>query len=99
MVAMPVFQERISPLFDVAKKFVIFKIENGIIKQKLVLDINTESEAVRIDRLKELGVSVIISGAVSCIVSHLICEKGLNLIPWVDGPVDKIIDKYMRDEM
>jgi predicted Fe-Mo cluster-binding NifX family protein len=97
MVAIPVFQERVSPLLDVARKFAIYDLVEGEIRQKLIVDVHAGNEALRVDKLKEMGVSVIIGGAVSGFVGHLICERGMRLIPWVCGPVDEIIDRYMRD--
>ncbi len=99
MVAIPVFQERISPLLDVAKKFAIYEIEDGKIKQKLVIDIHAECEHFRVDKLKELGVSVIIGGAVSDFVSRLINERGISLISWVNGAVDDVICLYIKNEL
>ncbi len=99
MVAMPVYQERISPLLDVAKKFVIFELESGEIRQKLIIDIHAEADPFRIEKLREIGVSVIISGAVSGVVSRMINERGIRLISWVNGPVDDVIELYIRDAL
>ncbi|MBN2401821.1 MAG: hypothetical protein JXN64_05430 [Spirochaetes bacterium] len=96
MVAVPVYQERVSPLLDVAKKFAVYEILEGEIKQKIIADIHPEDETQRIDKLKEIGVSVIIGGAVSSFVSELIREKGLRLISWISGPADNVIDQYLK---
>jgi predicted Fe-Mo cluster-binding NifX family protein len=97
MVAVPVYQERISPLLDVAKKFAVFEIEKGEVKQKITLDIHTDDEPQRFEKLKEMGVSVIIGGAVSCFVSEIIREKGIKLLSWITGPVDTTIELYIKD--
>jgi predicted Fe-Mo cluster-binding NifX family protein len=96
MVAMPVYQERISPLLDVARKFAIYELQNGEIKQKVFVDVGAESEPLRVEKLKEIGVSVIISGAVSDLVSQMVSEKGIRLISWVNGPADDVIDSYVK---
>jgi len=98
-VAVPVYQERISPLLDVARKFAIFEISDGEIKQKLEVDINTMCEPFMADKLKGLGVTVIISGAVSGFVSRIISEKGMHIIPWVNGAVDDVIELYIKDAL
>jgi predicted Fe-Mo cluster-binding NifX family protein len=99
MVAVPVYQERVSPLLDVAKKFAMYEIEDGEIKQKIIADIHPEDETQRIDKLKEIGVSVIIGGAVSSFVSELIRGKGIRLISWISGSVDNVIDLYIKGEV
>ncbi|MFH0975170.1 MAG: NifB/NifX family molybdenum-iron cluster-binding protein [Spirochaetota bacterium] len=99
MTAVSVYKERVSPLLDVAKKFAIYEIREGKIKQKIVAEIHTDDESQRIDKLKEIGVSVIIGGAVSCFMSEIIHEKGLKLFSWVSGPVDNIIDLYLKNRL
>ena len=95
MLAVPVFQERVSPLLDVSRNFALYEIQNGDIKQKIHINIHEDSESLRIEKLKELGVSVIISGAVSCFVSDIIRGKGMKLISWTNGPVDSIVKSYI----
>jgi predicted Fe-Mo cluster-binding NifX family protein len=99
MVAIPVYQERVSPLLDVAKKFALYELEQGEIRQKLVVDIHAENEAFRVEKLREMGVSVIIGGAVSGFVGRLIGEKGMLLIPWICGPVEEVIERYIKHEL
>jgi predicted Fe-Mo cluster-binding NifX family protein len=96
MVALPVYKERISPLLDVAKKFAVYEIEDGEIRQKITLDIHSDEEPERVDRLRDIGVSVIIGGAVSGFMSGIIREKGIRLISWTNGPVDEIIESYLE---
>jgi predicted Fe-Mo cluster-binding NifX family protein len=99
IVAVPVYQERVSPLLDVAKKFALYELKESEIKQKMTIDIHTDDEPQRIDKLKEIGVTVIIGGAVSGFVSEIIREKGIQLISWITGPVDNTIDLYIKDEL
>jgi predicted Fe-Mo cluster-binding NifX family protein len=99
MIAVPVYQERISPLLDVAKKFAVYEIKEGEVKQKITLDIHTDDEPQRFEKLKEIGVSVIIGGAVSAFVSEIIHEKGIRLISWITGSVDNTIELYIKDAL
>ncbi len=97
LIAIPIFQERISPLLDVSSRFALFEIENGIIIQKIIISINAESEPLKVEKLRELGVSTVISSAVSGHVSRLISDRGLRLISWVTGPVDEIVELYIAN--
>ncbi len=99
MVAVPVHQERISPLMDVAKKFAIFELEDGEIRQKLLIDIHADVEPYRVEKLKEIGVTLIICGAASGFISNLIVERGIRLISWASGPVDEVIERYINNEI
>lgn len=99
LIAMPVFEERISPLLDVSERFVIYEINNKRIVQRIVVSISDVPDITRIQKLKEIGVSVIISGAVSRHLSHIITESGVKHIPWANGPVDEIIKLYIEETL
>lgn len=99
LVAMPVYEERISPLLDVSERFVIFEVKGEAVTQKIEISIDAENERFRIRKLKELGVSVIISGAVSRYLSHIITGTGLKLIPWISGPADDVIKSFLDNTL
>ena len=99
LIALPVFEERISPLLDVSEKFVIYEINDKKITQKAIVNINATSERVRIEKLRDIGVSLIISGAVSRYLSYIITECGLKHIAWASGPVDEVINLYLNNTL
>lgn len=99
LVAIPVFQNRISPLLDEARRFVIFEIADGAICQKIVINLDLATCAMRISRLKELGVITLVSGAVSGDVSDIIIEKGFRHYPWNSGDVNEIMELYLRKRL
>lgn len=84
---------------DVANKFAIFELEDGEIKQKLLIDIHAIAEPYRVEKLKEIGVNCIICGAASGFVCNLIAERGIRLIPWAQGPVDEVIERYLNNKI
>lgn len=95
LIAIPVFQERISPLLDEARRFALFEISDGIITQKILLNVDLETDAMRICKLKDMGVTTLISGAVSGYLSRYIVEKGVRHFPWVNGTIDEVIEAYL----
>jgi len=99
LIAMPIFEERISPLLDVSETFVIYEVNNRKITQRAVININAMSERMRIQKLKEIGVSLIISGAVSRYLSYIISGCDIKHIPWASGPVDEVIESYLNDTL
>ncbi len=99
LIAVPVFQNRVSPLLDVSSRYAIFETVDGHIKQKMDISLNTECETRRVEKLKEIGVDTIICGAVSGCVAHIINEKGMRLLPMIYGPVEEIIEHYPTDTL
>ena len=96
LIAIPVFEERISPLLDVSERFVLFEVKDKRITQRIVININAETDRLRIQKLKELGVAVIISGAVSRFLSYIISETGMRHMSWISGPVDEAIESFLN---
>ncbi|PKL17908.1 MAG: hypothetical protein CVV49_08630 [Spirochaetae bacterium HGW-Spirochaetae-5] len=96
LIAMPVFEERISPLLDVSERFVLFEVKNKRVTQRIVINVNAETDRMRIQKLKELGVALIISGAVSRFLSFIISDIGIRHISWISGPVDEAIESFLN---
>ncbi len=84
---------------DVSSRYAIFETEDGHIKQKMDISLNTEGENRRVEKLKEIGVDTIICGAVSGCVAQIINEKGMRLLPMIYGPVEEIIEHYLTDTL
>jgi predicted Fe-Mo cluster-binding NifX family protein len=99
LIAVPVFQNRISPLMDVSNRYIIYETEGGEIKQKIDISLNAEGEPQRVEKLKDIGVNTIICGAVSGYVAHIIGEKGMRLLPMIYGPIDEVIDRYLDNSL
>jgi predicted Fe-Mo cluster-binding NifX family protein len=99
LIAVPVYQNRISPLLDVSDKYVIFETENGEVKQKINISLNVEGEPQRVEKLKEIGVNTIICGAVSGCVARIVYEKGIRLISMIYGPIEEIINQYLSNSL
>ncbi len=99
LIAIPVYEERISPLLDVSERFVLYEVRSNTVSQRIVINLNTDSDRMRIQKLKEIGVAVIISGAVSRYLSHIIRETGIKHIPWISGPVDEVIKSFLDNTL
>lgn len=98
-IAIPEFQERVSPLLDEARRFILLEVSEGRIVQKSAVTLSQESAALRIAKLREIGVTVIISGAVSGYLSRVISENRLHHYSWVSGPVDEVIAAYLSGNL
>ncbi len=99
MIAVPVFQDRISPLMDVSNRYMIYETEDGEIKQKIDINLNADAEPQRVEKLKDIGVDTIICGAISGYVAGIVGEKGMRLLPMIYGPIDEVIDSYLHNTL
>ncbi len=99
LIAVPVFQDRVSPLMDVSNRYIIYETEDGKIKQRIDISLNADAESQRVEKLKEIGVNTIICGAVSGYVAHIVDEKGMRLLSMIYGPIDEIIEHYLKNSL
>jgi len=96
IVALPVFQDRLSPLLDEAHKFIVITLDNGMVIERTVVEMSENSPFIKIEHLKEMGVTVILCGAVSDTLAKFIVERELQLFSWLAGTVDEVIDQYIN---
>jgi len=92
-VAVPVWNGRVSPLFDVAEHFRVLDVQDGDIKNRS--DQNIEDDS-RVATLWKLGVDVVICGGVSHQLEAALWVAGIEVIPEICGPVDRVIDAFLR---
>ena len=97
-VAVTVWEQRISPVFDASRHLLIAEIENArIVKRaKVVFDPGMPSHLAR--TLKELQVPVLICGAVSRVPATMITSGGITLIPFIAGRVDRVLCAYAEGQ-
>ncbi len=93
-IAIPEHQGRVAPVFDTCRHMLIFaRGENG---EVLVAeqDWSTVSRQARALRLKELGIYVLLCGAISCGIEDQIHGQGIRLVAWLAGEVPTILKAY-----
>lgn len=96
IVALPVFQDRLSPLFDEARTFIVITLEGDAIVEQEIVDISENSAFIRIERLKEMGVTVILCGAISDTLARFIIDREFILYSWLQGTVSYVLEQYLQ---
>ncbi len=98
-VAVTVWENRISPLFDATRTLLIADIHNRVVTGKHLVPFDCISPFSRAATLEELGVATLICGGVSDFFAKLIEARNIQIIPFVAGRVDEVIDAYLRDAL
>lgn len=96
-VALTVWEKRISPLFDCASMLLVVKIVDCTESDRYFVPFHYESPFSRAANLSDLGIKVLICGAVSNLFANTIESYGIRIIPFVAGPVDEVIDAYLTN--
>lgn len=95
-VALTVWENRISPLFDAACTLLVTDINNGSIQEKRLESINFESPCMRISRIDSLDIDILICGGISDFYANLIEARGTKIISFVSGDTDDVLNAYIN---
>jgi predicted Fe-Mo cluster-binding NifX family protein len=93
-VALPIRNGRVSPVFDVACRLVVVAFEGDEMAERSEFSIKESGGDARAVLLQELGVSTLICGAISNQTARKVERRGIELIPWIVGEIDDVIDAY-----
>ena len=96
-VALTVWENRISPLFDCARMLLVADIVDHVETDRYFMPFHYESPFSRAANLSDLGIEVLICGAVSNLFANSIESYGIRIIPFVAGPVEEVIDAYLTN--
>ncbi|MBW2624372.1 MAG: NifB/NifX family molybdenum-iron cluster-binding protein [Deltaproteobacteria bacterium] len=94
-VALTVWENRISPVFDSTRMLLIVNIENRGVAEKQYVPFDCDSPFSRAAKLDDLGAGVLICGAISNSFANLIEVRNIRIIPFIAGAVDEVIEAYL----
>ena len=95
--ALTVWENRISPVFDAAQMLLVVEIENNKIISRHYEPLYPELPARLAGRLAEMNVAVLICGAISEMPANILEANGIKLVPFITGNAGEIIDAYVKD--
>jgi len=95
-VALAVWESRVSPVFDTARQILVADVEDGQIVNRHHEVLGEDGPLRKAARLRELGVDVLICGAVSRPLADVIAASGIRLVPFVTGDVEQTLAAYSQ---
>jgi predicted Fe-Mo cluster-binding NifX family protein len=97
-VAMTIWGNRISPVFDASKKLLVVEVEDGKVAEEAVFSI----EPGRFDQFEELvketKVELLLCGAVCNFGLKRLSSLGIEVVPFLTGEVSQILTKCLMGE-
>ena len=93
-IAVATWEGRISPVFDTARHILCFDVEDGVGRPAgEAKELSNEPQA-KLQKLQELGVTVLICGAISRPIATMLSSMGIRLVPFLAGEVDEIVNAF-----
>ena len=98
-VALPVWQGHVSSVFDFAHKLLVIELDSGVERNRQEIVLVEQSDLERVTTLKQLGVGVLICGAISKPLAELINASGIQVLPFVTGTTEHIVNAYKTGQL
>jgi predicted Fe-Mo cluster-binding NifX family protein len=98
-VAISVWEHHVSTVFDFCNCLLVADVTFGQIKDQKIFSLAHDSVAGKPARLKELGVGVLLCGAISQPLYRMIEASGITIIPFLRGTADEILEAYLSGRL
>jgi len=98
-IAIPHWQGRISPVFDVAANVWIVDLHNGAERDRREMTFTTEALSERAARLATGGVQILICGAISWPLEFAVRTAGIEVISRRCGNVECVLAAFISGEL
>ena len=98
-VALTVWENRISPVFDCAQMLFIVDIIERRATGGHFEPFHCETPFSRAAKLSDLSIEVLICGAVSNLFASIIETQGITIIPFIAGVADEVLDAYLMERL
>ncbi len=98
-IAIPVSGNRVSTVFDAADELLL--VETGLqnVQQRSRTAWVGENAIGRTARIREMGVQVLICGAMSGAVERMLEAAGVRVISFVRGTVDEVLEAFCSGQI
>jgi predicted Fe-Mo cluster-binding NifX family protein len=98
-IAIPIWNGFVSSVFDFAHRLLLVDIENGREVNRCEVDLKAESLPQRAGSLKNLGVDVLVCGAISRSLADMVAASGIQVLPFVTGRVSEVLQAYTTGQL
>ncbi len=98
-IAIPVYRERVAPLFDVAGTFLIADIRDGEVNDIRIMEHSLANERQKISFLKSSGINLVICSAISRQQAVMLLNNEIDIIPGVIGETGEILIAFCNGKL
>jgi predicted Fe-Mo cluster-binding NifX family protein len=97
-IAIPVYNGNVSNVFDFANRLLILEFADGKEANRIEIDLD-KSLPKRADQLESQGIDVLLCGAVSQLLANMVEASGIEIMPYITGNVETVIDAYKTGKL
>lgn len=93
--ALPTWNDRLSPLFDSATKILLVDVDGGREITRSEVTLREEDLPFRAKRLADLGVDVLLCGAISRSLASMLASSEIVVDSFLTGRVEELLHIYL----
>ena len=98
-VAIAVWENHVSSVLDFSQRLVVVEFKGGGEASRAEIALLERSALAKLVKLRELGIDVLICGAVSRRLALASTASGIRLLPYVTGKVEDVLNAYRAGEL
>ncbi len=98
-VAIPYWQGRISPVFDVAGRLLLIEIDGGLEQSRRELILPEDDPVRRAASLTDVGTDILICGAISWPLEMALITAGIKVIAQICGEIEDVLAAFIRGDL
>ena len=98
-VAMPVWEGRISPVFDVSRRLLVVDANEGVEVDRCEVPLEEESLPRRAGRLVDMEVDVLICGGISRSLADSLNVFKITVVSGITGEMNQVLTAYLKGEL
>jgi predicted Fe-Mo cluster-binding NifX family protein len=98
-IAVPIWNGFVSSVFDFAHQLLVVDVEGQQETNRSQIQLEQQAAPQRVNQLVGFEVDVIICGAISRPLAAMLTASNINIIPFVSGPVDQVLEAYLDNRL
>ncbi len=98
-IAIPRFDNRVSPHFDVASKILIATVEDGKVTSRELYSLIDLNVLRRSTFLQKQGVEAVICGGISNFSVRLLLRNGIQVYALVAGDAEQVLEQFLNGSL
>ena len=98
-IAIPVWNGFVSSVFDFAHQLLVVDVQDRQETNRSQIQLEQQPGPQRVAKLVDLGVDVLLCGAISWPLASVLAASNIEAIPFVSGPVDEVLDAYLNGRL
>ena len=98
-IAIPVWEDKVSPVLDTASRLLIVEVEDHKESSRFETFLDVQELNRRCVRIQGLGVDILICGAISQPFLTWLTASGIDIIPGISGHPEDVLEAYLEGNL